>query len=294
MELQQVKYFLATCETLNFTRAAESCNVTQPALTKALKLLEYELGGDLFDRQSRPMRLTDLGSHLMGKFRSLQDIKTDITAQARLFSSLDRSVHTLGIVSTIGNGPFLRFVESLQRSAPGIAISLCLIPQAALEMRLREGALEIALLVEICTNADRLSMTRLYDEEYVLALPTEHPLAKKEVILLDDLNHIDYVHRIHCELNDRVEGILESSNIDLKKRLTTDQDAIAIQMIQSGLGVSIMPKSLTAGIAVTRQISDLALTRTVTLAHLDDRELSPSAAVIKDLIVKKADSFYGK
>lgn len=293
MELQQVRYFLATCEALNFTRAAEACNVTQPALTKALKLLEFELGGELFDRQSRPMRLTDLGAHLMNKFKALHELKVDITAQARLFSNLDKTVHTLGIVSTIGNQPFLRVVRTLQRSAPGIAISLCLVPQTALETCLRDGNLELAIIVDACANPSKLSMTPLYDEEYVLALPKDHKLAQKDEIFLNDLNDIDFIYRVHCELNDRAETTLVANNIKIRKRLSTDQDAIAVQMIRAGLGVSIIPKALAHDIPVTRRIVDFELTRTVTLAHLIDRKLSPSAQVMKDLIIKQSDSIHG-
>lgn len=51
MELYQVKYFLALCETLNFTRAASNCNVSQPSLTRAIQNLEGEFGGPLFHRE---------------------------------------------------------------------------------------------------------------------------------------------------------------------------------------------------------------------------------------------------
>ena len=53
MEMHQVRYFLAVARTLNFTRAAEECNVAQPSLTRAIRQLEGELGGDLF-RRERP------------------------------------------------------------------------------------------------------------------------------------------------------------------------------------------------------------------------------------------------
>ena len=59
--MQQIRYFLAVCETLNFTRAAEQCHVTQPALTRAVQKLEDELGGLLFRRERHLTHLTDLG-----------------------------------------------------------------------------------------------------------------------------------------------------------------------------------------------------------------------------------------
>ena len=61
MELSQIRYFLALARTLNFTRAAQHCNVTQPALTKAIQKLEHELGGDLILRERHLSQLTDLG-----------------------------------------------------------------------------------------------------------------------------------------------------------------------------------------------------------------------------------------
>ena len=61
MEMQQVRYFLAVAEELNFTKAAEKCNVAQPSLTRAVKLLEGELGGPLFHRERANTHLSELG-----------------------------------------------------------------------------------------------------------------------------------------------------------------------------------------------------------------------------------------
>src|SRR5512138_3971382 len=63
MEMHQVRYFLAVARTLNFTKAADDCNVAQPSLTRAIKQLEAELGGDLF-RRERPVQLTELGQRM--------------------------------------------------------------------------------------------------------------------------------------------------------------------------------------------------------------------------------------
>src|SRR5215510_5823474 len=64
MEMHQVRYFLATVSELNFTKAAERCNVTQPSLTRAIKQLEEELGGDLFRRERPQAQLTELGERM--------------------------------------------------------------------------------------------------------------------------------------------------------------------------------------------------------------------------------------
>ena len=65
MELQQMRYFLAAARELNFTRAATKCNVSQPSLTRAIGLLETELGGDLFRRERSLTHLTDLGQRML-------------------------------------------------------------------------------------------------------------------------------------------------------------------------------------------------------------------------------------
>src|SRR2546425_9001206 len=64
MEMHQVRYFLAVARTLNFTRASDECNVTQPSLTRAIKQLEGELGGDLFRRERPHSQLTELGERM--------------------------------------------------------------------------------------------------------------------------------------------------------------------------------------------------------------------------------------
>src|SRR5919106_6213658 len=86
MEMHQIRYFLAVCETLNFTRAAEQCYVTQPALTRAVQKLEEELGGLLFRRGRHLTLLTDLGRPMRPQFEQIwqQTEAAKTTAQSFL------------------------------------------------------------------------------------------------------------------------------------------------------------------------------------------------------------------
>ena len=80
MEMQQVRYFLALSNTLNFTRAAEECNVTQPALTRAIKTLEEELGGELLRRERQHSHLTELGRRMLPLLQQCYDAATSANA----------------------------------------------------------------------------------------------------------------------------------------------------------------------------------------------------------------------
>src|SRR5437016_5616679 len=82
MEMHQIRYFLAVARTLNFTRAAEECNVAQPSLTRAIKLLEDELGGELFRRERSHSHLTDLGQRMLPLLQQCYDTAQGVKSLA--------------------------------------------------------------------------------------------------------------------------------------------------------------------------------------------------------------------
>src|SRR3990167_2734595 len=89
VEMHQIRYFLAVCETLNFPRAAEACHVSQPSLTRAVKGLEDELGGPLFRRERNNTHLTGLGEMMRPHLMQVL-IETDAAKErARSFARLD-------------------------------------------------------------------------------------------------------------------------------------------------------------------------------------------------------------
>ena len=91
MELHQIRYFLALCEELNFTRAAQRCDVAQPSLTRAIKALEAELGGALFHRQRAHTRLTRLGQKVRPLFEQAYSHVEGAKRQARISSARSRA-----------------------------------------------------------------------------------------------------------------------------------------------------------------------------------------------------------
>ena len=123
MELHQVRYFVAVSRLLNFTRAAEQCNVTQPSLSRAIKLLEEELGGLLFRRERESAHLTDLGHlvhpHLQSVYdhsRLAKDLSQDFVGKWPL---------KLGIMSTISADEVVDLIANIRTRHPDVELRLC-------------------------------------------------------------------------------------------------------------------------------------------------------------------------
>ena len=132
MKMQYVRYFLALCEERNFTRAAKRCGVSQPSLTNAIKRLEQELGGSLFDRDRVNTRVTDLGILIRSEFVSIDRSAAEAKRKARKFlaarsvkpqpramEALVRAHHVIAVVAVlvIGLGAKQYFFSPMQAEA---------------------------------------------------------------------------------------------------------------------------------------------------------------------------------
>src|SRR5262245_47060749 len=116
MEMHQVRYFLAVARTLNFTRAAEECNVAQPSLTRAIKLLEGELGGDLFRRERPQAMLTNLGERVYPLLKQCYESAMSARALATLISDGEIGVLKIAVSSSIDLNLILPQLSELRRN----------------------------------------------------------------------------------------------------------------------------------------------------------------------------------
>ena len=146
MEMHEVRYFLALAETLNFTRAADCCNITQPSLTRAIRNLEEKLGaGPLVNRERGNTHLTELGRimrpYLEDMNASMLAAKTRAEAHVRLAGASLR----VGLMSTIGPTRLIDVFSHFGESYPGIDISLADGPVPVIEKKLADGELDVAI-----------------------------------------------------------------------------------------------------------------------------------------------------
>ena len=277
MEMHQVRYFLAVCDTLNFTRAAERCHVSQPALTRAIKKLEEELGGPLFRRERSLTHLTDLGRIMQPHLEKSLAGAAAATATAQDFQSLEKAPLNLGIMCTIGPSRLIGLMSKLRRELPGIDLTLHDVVPDEMVDRLLAGSLDVALFGLPKELPERFDRRPLYRERYVVAFPRGHRFERKNVVRLRDVDNEPYLVRLNCEYSEYIGELLAGHNVSLDIRYASEREDWVQGMILAGMGSSFMPEYLPMHSNLpTRLIADPPVTRRIDLVTVSGRRFSPA------------------
>jgi DNA-binding transcriptional LysR family regulator len=187
MEMHQVRYFLAMARLLNFTRAAEECNVSQPSLTRAIQKLEDEFGGPLFRRERSRTHLTDLGRimlpHLDRAYEGTQTAK----ALARGVSKAHVAPLALGVASSIQSDTLDAVLADLAQNLPGFELTVQTAASSALIEMALNGALDLLIVEAPDDVPDRLDSWTLFEQPYRMVVRAAHPLASRERVAFEDV-----------------------------------------------------------------------------------------------------------
>jgi DNA-binding transcriptional LysR family regulator len=278
MEMHQVRYFLAVCDELNFTRAAEKCHVAQPSLTRAIKLLEDELGGPLFHRERANTHLSELGRMVRPYLSEVYDQAQTAKRQAQDFTKLKRTPLKLGIMCTIAPTNLLELVSALQTRHPGVELQIIDSSANALHDRLLGGDLEVAIYCRPKEPPDeRLHCIPLFREQFMIVVQPGHRLAERNAIRVEDLRGERYLNRSSCELIGY--GVLGDVGKDFDLVYRSERDDWILAMIAAGLG--FMPEhSVNHPGVVARPVVDPELWREVNLVTVRGRPHSPAVGAL--------------
>ncbi|SBV97129.1 Transcriptional regulator, LysR family [uncultured Alphaproteobacteria bacterium] len=277
MEMHQVRYFVALCETLNFTRAAAACHVAQPSLTKAIRKLEDELGGPLFSRERGLTHLTDLGRLMRPHLEAMLDASEAARAAAEGFRTLDRANLRIGAMCTIGPTRLIGFFKSFRARVPSATLNIHDAPGTRLAEMLLAGDLDAALIA-LPKYPERFETQPLYDERYVVAFRPGHRFEAMDRVPLRELNAEDYLNRVNCEYPEYFAALgIPDPAADCRVRYETEREDWIQAMILAGLGCCVTPEFLPMipGVA-TRPLVEPEISRTVVLATVAGRRHSPA------------------
>ncbi|MGA0601383.1 LysR family transcriptional regulator [Caulobacter sp. KR2-114] len=286
--MQQVRYFLALSQTLNFTRAAEQSNVSQPALTRAIQQLEHEMGGPLFHRERNRTHLSELGRIMLPYFETIQAQSEAARSHARSLRKLETATLKMGVMCTIG--PQILSDLFIQFGAAHPNVDLEVQDKAAGELldMLSSGELEMALFGLPEGPDVRFHSLPLFKERFVVAVPPGHRLAAKNVVCSADLHDEAYVNRSNCELYDYAKREFRSRGVILRKVFTSERDDWVQGMIRAGMGFGFFPElCVTDPGLVVRRLVDPEFIRTIMLVTVRGRPHSPAVGAF----VRQARTF---
>lgn len=276
MEMSQIRYVLAAAKTLNFTKAASDCSVSQPALTKAIKTPEGELGAELFHREGKRILLSEFGRTMLPHFQHIFDETEAARSLAQHFRLLDKVPVRLGVMSTIGHVRLAPFLAQFEQAHEGVELSVTEDSLPELKGKLYDGEIDIAVLNPMGLG-EGFHTHELYTERYVVIFPPGHRLATYDTVKLSDLSGEPYVDRLACEMREMVMSICEDKNIELYARFRSEREDWVQAMVMARIGFAIMPKYAVSLPGLLQcPLVDPQVERHIVLANVPGRPFSPA------------------
>jgi DNA-binding transcriptional LysR family regulator len=285
MEMQQVRYFLSLARTLNFTRAAEDCNVTQPALTRAIQALEAEFGGELLRRERGKSHLTELGKRMLPLLTRCYESALHAKTVANAINNQDLAPLVMAISHTVNLEIAMGAVAELFRSLPGVQLKLRHGGADEILAMLKEGEVELALAGPLDDEWNRLDRWVLFDDPLELAMPETAANTFANDLSLSRLNGLTVFYQEGCEVRPEVMRRLDEHGIkpSTTHEVVTLHDLAAL--VEAGLGLAFMPASAPPHTGVTRaRLRDFEMARQVSVYAVAGRRRDTAAVALLNLL----------
>jgi LysR family hydrogen peroxide-inducible transcriptional activator len=249
MTLTELKYIVAVAREKHFGHAAEACFVAQPTLSVAIKKLEDELGVPIFERGGSEISMTPLGSQIVAQAERVLEQTAAIREIAKQNKDPLTGQLRLGVIYTVAPYLLPQLVRNMIERVPQMPLVLQENFTVKLVEMLRQGELDAAIMAQPFPQQGLL-VQPLYDEPFVVAMPSSHPWSNREKISSADLKNetMLLLGNGHCFRDQVLEVCPEMA------RFSTTGDGIARtfegssletirHMVASGIGITVLPKA---------------------------------------------------
>lgn len=262
MDIRTLRYFISVYDELSLSGAAKRCFVAQPSISTAIQQLENELGRQLFIRHSKGVSPTRAG-------KTLYPYAIKVIGDVQLLQGLFLK-QTQQLPLKIALMPFLSgkrvglIIKELLERVEGLDLTI---------VDWNENA--DARIISSTMVAQNETFHKLWQDEYVLAMPEGHPLSLQKTVEIQQLDGLPFVSRTFCDAQEPWNYAIQKRGIQIKTKATFSTEEYALDLVAAGLGISLVPSHSTTQRSdiVTRSISDVKLDRVVGLAYKVDHPL---------------------
>ena len=241
MNIRDLQYLIAIADHCHFGKAAEACFVSQPALSMQLKKLESTLGVQLIERSSKFILLTEAGKLITEHARDIICRVDTVKAIAKQSKDPLSGELRLGVIPTLAPYLLPYIIPGLSKSLPNLKIFLIEQQTEQLVDKLKQGKIDSALIGLPTSDDDHVTLP-LFEEELLLAVPENHPLANRKRVKYSDL--ADKVLLLledgHC-LRDQALSLCHATNASADKSFQATSLETLRHMVASKAGITLMP-----------------------------------------------------
>lgn len=242
MNLRDLQYLIAVADLRNFSQAADHCCVSQPTLSNQIRKLEETLGVVVFERSNKRVMVTETGEQIIAIARKILrevDAMRDVaqSAQDPLAGKF-----RLGAFPTLSTYIFPTLVPKITAVLPQLKLVLVEEKTQGLLERLKRGDLDAALLA-LPVQDDQLTVKALFDDEFLLAVPPQHALARKKQVEQADLagSRLLLLEEGHC-LRDQALEVCHRVGVEEEQDFRATSLETLRQMVKAGTGITFMPR----------------------------------------------------
>lgn len=285
MEMQQVRYFLAVSRTLNFTRAADECNVSQPALTRAIQALEAELGGELLRRERLHSHLTELGQRMLPLLQQCYD--SAMAAKALAVAIKKGEVQTLSIAVSLSvpMGTLAHHLSTLTGKCKGLRLKVHRGTPDQIAELLKSGQVELAVAGSLEEAWERLDRWQLFSEPFTVVLNRAHKFSNLDRIGIDHAAGEPILINRACEGSSVVVAHLADKSGRTVTIHEVESEPDLIDLLEANLGISIAPASTVRTTNLRAiELDGLAVNRTVLVYSVAGRQRSQVCTTLLNLL----------
>ncbi|MES2181557.1 MAG: LysR substrate-binding domain-containing protein [Pseudomonadota bacterium] len=242
MTLSELRFVVAVAKERNFRRAAEKCFVSQPALSLAIKKLEQDLGVSIFERSRTDVSPTPIGEQIIEQaIRAIEEV-AHIREIAKQGNNQLGGAFRLGLIYSVGPYLLPEIIPILRHTAPDMPLDIEENLTAQLEIQLRSGVIDAAV-VALPFEAAGIKTMPLYDEKYVVMVPIGHAWANRTSIKAADLadENVLLLNSGHCYSHQVLQACPDLSR---KGQVLQGNSLETIRnMVSSNLGITVLPCS---------------------------------------------------
>ncbi|WP_289487145.1 LysR family transcriptional regulator [Fictibacillus enclensis] len=289
MDLRLLEYFLAVCEELHFTKAAEKLGISQPTLSQQIRILESRLGATLFYRVGKKIQMTQAGEVLQYHARRIFSEVHQIHMKMDEINLMQRGKITIGCS---GNHLLLPSLATFQKKYSGIELSIIDIATDEIIEKTLNHEFEVGIVL-LPINESQLEHKVLFKDEFTLVVSNEHPLAENEYIHIKDLSgHSLFLLQEKYLTRQYIDGYFKSLGLQIKPAVELSDMHSLLHMTILNQGITILPKSYLNTVD-TRKIRQIPIIPSIPLKEVGIvyRKQKFMSSTIKEFIEHMLQSY---